>query len=234
MPIDVAAIARDSAAVAAAGAGAVHIHPRDAEGAETLHADAHAAVIVAVRSACPGLPVGVSTAAWIAPDVARRIAAISSWEVLPDFASVNLGEDGALAVIDLLSERGVGIEAGVWHVDDAHQLVHQGLDSALVRVLVEIHDEPDPRVALRLAAAIDTILDEGHVEAPRLHHGTGRTTWSLIAAAIERGHDVRVGLEDTLVLADGSPARDNATLVEAVVGMGRAARGRPAEGRSAS
>jgi uncharacterized protein (DUF849 family) len=37
----------------------------------------------------------------------------------------------------------------------------------------------------------------------------------VLAAARERGHDIRVGLEDTTVLADGATARDNAELVAA-------------------
>ena len=38
----------------------------------------------------------------------------------------------------------------------------------------------------------------------------------MIDAALARGRDVRIGLEDTLVMADGSPAPDNAALVAAV------------------
>ncbi len=35
----------------------------------------------------------------------------------------------------------------------------------------------------------------------------------MIEAALARGHDVRIGLEDTTVLPDGTTARDNAQLV---------------------
>jgi uncharacterized protein (DUF849 family) len=55
-------------------------------------------------------------------------------------------------------------------------------------------------------------------------------TWEVIERAVERDRDVRVGLEDTLVLPDGRPARDNADLVGAVVAIaGRLGRtvGRP-------
>ena len=53
----------------------------------------------------------------------------------------------------------------------------------------------------------------------QLHHGAGRQTWAVLDAARRRGHDVRVGLEDTLVLADGSTARDNAELVAALAAL---------------
>jgi len=40
-------------------------------------------------------------------------------------------------------------------------------------------------------------------------------TWPLLEAALDRGLDVRIGLEDTLRLPDGSLAPDNAALVAA-------------------
>jgi uncharacterized protein (DUF849 family) len=41
--------------------------------------------------------------------------------------------------------------------------------------------------------------------------------WEVISAAGAAGIDVRVGLEDVLVLPDGSAAADNAELVRAAV-----------------
>jgi uncharacterized protein (DUF849 family) len=44
-------------------------------------------------------------------------------------------------------------------------------------------------------------------------------TWAVLRRAIAAGHDIRVGLEDTLVLDDGSPAAGNAELVAAAVAL---------------
>jgi len=55
-----------------AGAGALHLHPRAPDGRESLAASDIAAAIAAVRAACPGVALGVSTGAWIERDVARR------------------------------------------------------------------------------------------------------------------------------------------------------------------
>ena len=44
-------------------------------------------------------------------------------------------------------------------------------------------------------------------------------TWRVIEYALEGKWDVRVGLEDTLQMPDGSVAAGNAELVRAVVGM---------------
>jgi uncharacterized protein (DUF849 family) len=66
------------------------------------------------------------------------------------------------------------------------------------------------------------------VAAPRFHHGGGAATWAVLARALEVGHHVRVGLEDTLVLPDGATARDNGELVAAAVALARQHRREPA------
>jgi uncharacterized protein (DUF849 family) len=215
VPCTPSQIAADAVAVLRAGAGAVHVHPRRPDGTESLSAPEVAAVCDAVRRACPGLPVGVTTAAWIEPDVARRIDSIAAWTVLPDYASVNLNEPGAVDVIDLLNERGVGVEAGVGTLDEARLLVHEGLDAACLRVLVEV-EAVTLDDAIALAGAIDFVLDDGLAQAPRLHHGVAEATWGVLAAAMVRGHDVRIGLEDTLTWADGVVVPGNTALVTRV------------------
>lgn len=49
--------------------------------------------------------------------------------------------------------------------------------------------------------------------APVLAHGEQAWAWPVLRWAQASGYDVRVGLEDTLVLPTGREARDNATLV---------------------
>jgi hypothetical protein len=53
------------------------------------------------------LAVGISTAAYIEPDLSSRIALIDAWTVLPDFVSVNLSEPGIEQVMAVLCD-------GVW------------------------------------------------------------------------------------------------------------------------
>jgi uncharacterized protein (DUF849 family) len=97
-------LARDAAACVAAGADAIHMHPRDAEGRETLEAAVVDDVAARVRDAC-GVPVGVSTGAWIEPDLERRLDLIRAWSA-PDYASVNLSEAGSERVMQALVRRG--------------------------------------------------------------------------------------------------------------------------------
>lgn len=64
LPVTPQALAHNAAAVAAAGVGSVHLHVKDAEGADTLDGAALAVVLTAVRETAPGLPIGVTTGAW--------------------------------------------------------------------------------------------------------------------------------------------------------------------------
>ena len=86
-----------AAAVAAHGAGAkaVHMHPKTADGVDSLHPEIVGAAVAAVRQAAPGLPLGVTTGFWALPDADERLRAVEAWTVLPDFASVNWHEPGS-------------------------------------------------------------------------------------------------------------------------------------------
>lgn len=117
LPVTPNELAQDAARVRAAGADAVHLHVKDDGGEDTLDGDALAAVLAAVRSSVPGLPIGVTTGAWAEVDSSRRVGAVSDWTSLPDFASVNWHEEGAEQVASVLLERGVEVEAGLWHAD---------------------------------------------------------------------------------------------------------------------
>src|SRR3954447_7119561 len=189
MPITAAELARDAKACVGAGAGAIHMHPRDADGRESLDATVIDATVREVRAAC-GVPVGVSTGAWIEPDLERRLELISAWSE-PDYASVNISEDGWQQVFRALRQRGIGVEAGVWSLEDARALNESGLASDLTRILIEPVGA-DPAQAVALVAPIAAELD-GSV----LQHGDGQATWVLIEDAARRGFDTRVGLEDT-------------------------------------
>jgi uncharacterized protein (DUF849 family) len=190
MPITAAELAADARACVEAGAGAIHMHPRDGDGRESLAVGVIDATVREVRAAC-GVPVGVSTGAWIEPDLERRLALISQWTE-PDYASVNISEDGWQEVVRALRERGIGVEAGVWSVEDARALKESGLASDLTRSLIEPVDVRASG-AVALVAAI-----RGEVGGPILQHGDGPATWILIEDAARNGLDTRVGLEDTL------------------------------------
>ncbi|RAO26921.1 hypothetical protein ONO23_05473 [Micromonospora noduli] len=215
VPLTAAELAADAARCVALGVAAVHVHPRDEAGVESLRPTVIAEALTAIRSARPGLPVGVSTGAWIVPDPAARVAAVRAWPVLPDFASVNAHEPGAEAVAAALHERGVLVEAGLWTLDAVAAYRRWRVPAG--RVLVECMAE---EVAVALADA-SRVLAALPADAPSvLLHAEGPATWPVLAEAVRRGLDTRIGLEDTMCLPDGSPAADNAALVAAAVAVG--------------
>jgi uncharacterized protein (DUF849 family) len=208
LPLTPEQLAADAGATVAAGARSVHLHARDADGTESLEPTDVAAAVRAVR----GVELSLSTGLWIAgDDVERRHALIAGWTERPDLVSLNIREPGWEELAALLAELGIGVEAGLATPADAEALVEGPLRPA--RVLVEIDDETVD--AVPAAAAIDAVLDRAGHTAPRLHHGFGPATWAVLDAATARGHDVRIGLEDVLVLPDGTPAPGNEALVYA-------------------
>jgi uncharacterized protein (DUF849 family) len=208
-------LAEASAAAVAAGAAAVHMHPRDDTGAESLDGSAISPAVAAVRAAVD-VPVGVSTGAWFLPDPADRLAAVATWTDLPDFASVNVHEPGALDLARALLDRGVGVEAGLWHAEGARLLVESGLAERCTRLLIEPLVQ-DVAAATALADEIEREIDGVAPGIPRLLHGFGATSWAILDLAVQRGHQARIGLEDTTALPDGSLAPDNAALVRAAL-----------------
>ena len=211
IPITPAQQATEAHASVAAGAGAIHVHVRDKHGNESIAPADVARTIEAIRSSCPGTPIGVGTGAWIIPDLRRRLSVIRSWSTLPDFASVNLHEAGAADVIELLLSRGVGVEAGIWNAPAAVTLMRSGLADRCLRILLE-PAEASCRARMNLTQMEDVLVG---VAAPKLLHGLGQYAWHLVELAARRRYDTRTGFEDTLKLPDGSLAGSNAELVAA-------------------
>jgi uncharacterized protein (DUF849 family) len=213
LPFTPAEQAAEAGAAVEAGARAIHVHVRDASGSESVAPRDVAAALEAIRAACPGVPVGVSTGAWIVRDVARRQALIGAWDALPDYASVNVHEEGATELMRLLLDRGVGIEAGIWDARAARLFLGGGLAGACLRLLLE----PAGGQGDVLANLVEIETELERLDRPRLLHGAGPSTWPMIELAARRGYDTRVGLEDTLALPDGSRASGNSALVAAAV-----------------
>lgn len=144
------------------------------------------------------------------------------WKELPDYASVNLSENDAPAVMELLRDRGVGIEAGLASVTDAERFVKLPNCHRVLRILVEI-EEQDIDAARRVAKEIIAVLDRAGLRRPILLHGFDATVWPFVEIACQHRWSTRVGLEDGKHLAGGAAAHDNADLVAAAVAIYRTA-----------
>ena len=224
VPLTPAELAAEASAAAAAGAESLHLHPRDLSGAQTLVPDDVLAAVAAVRAAT-GLPVGATTGIWtVDGDTARRLSLVAGWtgEDRPDFASINVNEPGTDALADLLTSLGIEIEAGVWTVEDARLLAASTFGDRVMRVLLEPVDR-SPAGAVATAAEASAELTRLGITAPQVHHGYGLATWDVLRAAVAMGAGIRVGLEDTTVLPDGSVAAGNGDLVAAAALLAREA-----------
>jgi uncharacterized protein (DUF849 family) len=215
IPVTPEQLGAEALAAHLAGAKAVHLHPKTRYGIDSLEPDIVAAAISAVRHAAPGLPLGVTTGFWALPDAHARLATVNSWHLLPDFASVNWHEPGAEELAELLLTRGVGVEVGIWHAEAAAAWAASDLAKHCMRVMIELQADGD-------VATADKLLDQVQAvgsPAPVLLHGLDDSCWPLLVHAGKRGLQTRIGLEDTLLLPDGSAASDNAALVSAAVDL---------------
>lgn len=212
------AIAAQARAAVGAGARSLHLHPYDQDGRQTFAAEPCAATLRAVRAACPGIPISLSTSAVVESDPLRRIAFIQAWTELPDLVTANQGENGIVELCELLVSRGIGIEAGLLSLDDAHQFIASGVAAVCVRAMVEPLDA-DAADAIAHADAIENAIIEAGITLEQVHHGDGIASWAVNHRAIPLGHGIRTGLEDTPVLPDGRQAHGNGDLVAAAAAM---------------
>jgi uncharacterized protein (DUF849 family) len=111
--------------------------------------------------------------------------------------TANQGEEGIFELCEMLIQRGVGIEAGLLSLADAHVFVQSGLAARCVRVLVEPMDSA-PKAAIAHAAAMEDVLLAAGIFLEQVHHGDGVASWAVSARAVSRGYGIRTGLEDTM------------------------------------
>jgi uncharacterized protein (DUF849 family) len=216
LPLSADAIAADAAACVAAGAAEIHVHPRGADGAESLAPEVIDAAVAALRARLPGTAIGISSGAWIERDDARRRACIEGWSALPDYASVNLAEADAPAVIDRLLARGIGVEAGIATPADVDRLLALGVGPRCLRLLIEI-GEQDWEEARAVTVAIEARL--AGLGRPILLHGFDALIWRFVEYAAARRYSTRIGLEDGATNPGGGIAVGNAEMVRAALRM---------------
>jgi uncharacterized protein (DUF849 family) len=217
VPVTPAQLAAAAAGAVSAGAEAVHIHPRDADGRQSLRAADVGTAVSAVRVACPETPIGVTTGLWVTGDVLTRRDQVIEWADLesaqrPDFASINLSEDGWQELAAILADARIGAEAGVWTTADAEAVAGFEPAAPWLRIMVEIAGATSASATMRADEILD-VLYAARVTAPILLHGEDEGCWPLVAHAGRLGLATRIGLEDVLTGPDGRDVPDNAALV---------------------
>lgn len=225
MPVSIDELLADLQACFTAGATGTHLHVRDTSGAETLDPSDVNETCRRVRAVAEDAGVrteiGVTTGAWIVADLASRISMIREWEGV-DCATVNLSEEGFEDVMSAMLEVGIGVDVGLWAPIEMDRLIQSGLLPHVQRVSIEL--APGEPYFLTgqpadLAQQVNGLLDDAGSTCPRLTHGMDEWTWPLVRDAFRRGHDTRVGFEDSVLMPDGTTARNNAHLVEAAIAL---------------
>lgn len=225
MPVSIEELLADLRDCFLAGATGAHLHVRDETGAETLDPAVVNQTCRQVRAVAADVGVtaeiGLTTGEWIVPDLPRRLSMIREWEEV-DCATVNLSEKGFERVMDVMLGAGIGIDVGLWAPAELDILLASGFLQHAQRISIEL--APGEPYFLggapsAVAQQVNNALDAAGSTCPRLTHGMNGWTWPLVGDAFRRGHDTRVGFEDSVLLPDGSQAQNNAQLVRAAIAL---------------
>jgi uncharacterized protein (DUF849 family) len=238
LPMATEELAETAAQCLAAGAGAIHVHVRDAAGGHVLDADRYREVAAAIRESTQGaMTVQVTTEAVGRYSPAEQMDLVQN--LSPSCVSIGLreifsgGEELPAAFYPWCAKENIAIQHILYDRADLDRFADLRQRGIL--------PEPEPRflfVLGRYAADQESRPSDidPFLEGLRHHGLEGQAIWSVcafgrgetaaLAAAIAAGGHVRVGFENSLWHADGSVARTNAERVEAIADIAARA-GRP-------
>ncbi len=206
-----------------AGAGAIHMHVRDADARHSLHVGTYRDAIAAVMANAPGMDIQITTEAAGMFDVAAQLACLETLK--PEWASVAVAEmardpDLARQLYAFADQSGVRIQHILYSPEDV-RLLASWFDKGIV--------QPGQRDTLFvLGSYARARAGQPSDLAPFLAAAQGLDlNWSVCAfgrneqacllAALEKGGDVRIGFENNMTAPDGSVFADNAASVAALV-----------------
>lgn len=96
-----------------------HIHFRDSHGFESLEQSIIEPQFSTLKKAIPSCKIGIGTPLQNGLTSKKRQQLISQWTWSPDFASLNLSEEGSLELAEILDNKQVPIEYGIFSMTDA-------------------------------------------------------------------------------------------------------------------
>jgi uncharacterized protein (DUF849 family) len=221
--------------IADAGGVMIHIHARRPDGTPSHEVEDFRAITEAIRAEVgAGLIINYSTGTLGVP-VEKRVAYLR--ELTPEVGALNMGSmnyakysrrrkdfvfqavfensfDTIRALLEPMVEAGIRPE-------------HECFDSGHVASLDPLLDmgELTPPLQVSFVMGVTggirpTARNVAHMaeQVPDVPHqwgviGISRAQWTLLAAALALGGNIRVGLEDNFYLPDGEMARSNGDLV---------------------
>jgi len=241
VPVTVAEMAASARQAFDAGASIFHVHFRSQEPGlghlPSWDPDVAEAMIDAIRAACPGAIINMSTGV-VGLDVSGPLACLK--RVRPEIAACNAGtlnylkakRDGTWAWPPLVFDNPVSKveQMALAMKESGTRPEWECFDVGIVRSVglytdVGIAENPSYNFVMGVASGMPAdarllpLLRELTKQDCRWQvTAIGREdVWPLHQAAAEQGGHLRTGLEDTFYLPDGSRARGNGDLVEALV-----------------
>jgi len=222
LPMTAAELADEAAQLVEAGAHALHLHVRDAQGGHSLDPKLYREALAAIHARVGNrLVVQVTTESAgryrveeqiaVVRDLVPRFMSMAIRELIPDASH----ESGAADFLAWAAQQRIGIQFILYDAMDVGTLVRlhsRGLISFNhphgLFVLGRYSESglSDPRDLLPFVATWP-------VDWPWTVCAFGRTEPLCLAAAVALGGHVRVGFENNLWAPDGAPARDNAAAV---------------------
>jgi uncharacterized protein (DUF849 family) len=219
-----------------AGAAVVHIHLRDEQGRPTADLQIARRVVSSIQEACPVL-VQLSTGVGLTVPFEERAKLV---EARPRMASLNpcsmsfgAGEfrnppDGVRRLAARMQQLGIKPELEIYdtgHLGVALQLVAEGLiERPLSFSIVMGVVGGMPATPSALVSLVERLPGGSVWQAIAI----GRANLPMTAIGLAMGGNARTGMEDTLLLRRGVPARSNAELVERLVAVARSLDREPA------
>lgn len=218
------------------GAVMLHIHARKPDGTPSHDAEDFEAIVGAIQAEVDDVIINLSTGT-IGVPLEQRIAYLRA--VRPDIAALNMGSmnyakyssrrkdfvfhtvfensfDTIMTLVRAMNELGIKPEHECFdsgHVANLDPLLDMGLLSAPLQVSCVMGVTGGIRpTAKNLAHMSEQIPDVAHEWGVI---GISRQQWSLLAAAVALGGNVRAGVEDNFYLPDGEMARSNGDLIAA-------------------
>ncbi len=237
LPTSPEEIAAAAAGAHEAGAAVVHVHIRDESGRPTADLETARRTVALIEDACPAL-IQLSTGVGLEVPFEERERLV---EAQPSMATLNVcsmsfgtGEfrnppNGVRRLASRMRELNIKPELEVYdtgHLEVALALHDEGLLEAPLQfsIVLGVHGGA-PATAESLLSMVRR-LPEGAVWQVI---GIGRGNLPLTTIGLALGGNARTGMEDTLMLRRGQPARSNAELVQRLVGIARAMERPPAD-----
>ena len=218
-----------------AGAAALHIHARDAEGGVTQDAAVYEEIGVAIRAEVPDVILNYTTGGSVGMSGDERLGSVAARPELAslDCGSMNFGQAVFINSPEFIDRCATEMRAA--GVKPEIECFEAGMVAAGARLVAE--DKVDSPALFQMVlgvrggapARVDTLVSMVSLLPPGAIWAAaaiGATHFPLMAAALGMGGHIRSGMEDVAYVARGEFATDNAQLVTRAVELCRAV-GRP-------